>query len=94
MRDKAFNEAEVTIFFKKVKYRDSTGAEKEAFNFSKLASVKFAEDGEEGGFLTPLTITWEGSVGAETDGSGVSTVKFLLEPANPESEELHSLGFI
>ena len=94
MDDKAFDQAEVTLFFRKVKYRTQNNTEMEAMEIKPFASVRYSELGQEGGQIVPITITWDGAPGPGDSGVGHSGVKFFLEPApiNDENEWTHGFS--
>jgi len=94
MNDSAFNQAEVTLFTRVVTYRDADGSEKQALEIKDYASVRYNESGQEGGIITPLTISWEGGTDVNNSGSGHRGIRFIIAPAPIEDgiEWQHSFG--
>lgn len=93
MDNKAFDQAEVTLFIRKVKYRDETGAEKTAMALEHFASVKFAELGQEGGYITPINFFWDGAL-APVDMMQDAVRFFLEELPAPQPDTLHDFSDI
>lgn len=87
MRNEAFEQAELTLFFEKVKFRGHGGAEVEGMRLRPYGMVRFQENGQERDYVTQITISWDGQL-SEAAGGYRSGQRIFLEPAPVEDENL------
>ena len=88
-------QAELTLFYTKVKYRGPEGHEKEAMQMRPYGMVRFKAQGEERQYVTPVTISYEGQATEATyDGNQPGSLRIFLEPAPVEDgvKWMHSFG--
>ena len=81
MESSAMDNAEVTLFYDTVKFRDAGGAERTCMRLRRYAKIRFDEKGQEPDYIAPVSLQFDGVGSEEITGFAPSSLKIFLEPA-------------